>query len=417
VSPSGSSVAAAGGSRRASYSLCRAPEPSSAVHMMPHVVPLILRPLLVLLLLPPPLLLLLRVGAGEGVGAQYDVPLLDGSGRVLTLVTDAHQASQPLIRHFEQQQPASGPHDVSNEAAATHGKPLGGIALDVVPEGCEQPDGGDDSSDSCRSDRVAQTGRVLWPASVLLLHALRTSLGVSSPSLAAPWVGGRCLELGSGTGAVGLALAAWGAEEVILSDLPHMLPTLRANIDAAVGALAGQSAPGMVAPAVAALDWKNASELNATGELFDTGSRSGAPWALVVASDVIYAKAAVAPLLRTLVSACAAGRGGTAATPTRRADGSASNHGQQIPMGRSRAPSPPTAVFVAMHERGRGYLARYFRVHARKAGFRVTRLGSVELAPALVSMHESMHLLRAEEGPRNALYHLRGIIITIRALD
>eukprot|EP01049_Picozoa_sp_SAG25_P017529 SAG25_NODE_4581_length_787_cov_1.601744_1_plen_170_part_10 len=143
----GAAAAAAGGSRRLLQLLCRAPEPSSAVHMMPHVVPLILRPLLVLLLLPPPLLLLLlRVGAGEGVGAQYDVPLLDGSGRVLTLVTDAHQASQPLIRHFEQQQQPSGPHDVSNEVAATHGKPLGGIALDVVPEGCEQPDGGDDSS-------------------------------------------------------------------------------------------------------------------------------------------------------------------------------------------------------------------------------------------------------------------------------
>ena len=38
------------------------------------------------------------------------------------------------------------------------------------------------------------------------------------------------LELGAGTGAVGLAASLLGAQSVLLTDLPHLVPGLQANI-------------------------------------------------------------------------------------------------------------------------------------------------------------------------------------------
>ncbi len=38
------------------------------------------------------------------------------------------------------------------------------------------------------------------------------------------------LELGAGTGAVGLAASLLGAQSVLLTDLPHLVPCLQANI-------------------------------------------------------------------------------------------------------------------------------------------------------------------------------------------
>ena len=85
------------------------------------------------------------------------------------------------------------------------------------------------------------------------------------------------------------------------------------------------------------LDWRSPPSDSA-------GWGSAEPFTRIVAADVIYAKDAVVPFLRTLAAACewwrAEGRGAVAT--------------------------------VALQERGKGFLARYFRVHARRAGFRLT---------------------------------------------
>eukprot|EP00955_Chlamydomonas_euryale_P115980 366390-Chlamydomonas_euryale.AAC.29 len=43
------------------------------------------------------------------------------------------------------------------------------------------------------------------------------------------------LEIGAGTGAVGLVAAGLGAAPVVLTDLPHLLPFMEANIRVSAG--------------------------------------------------------------------------------------------------------------------------------------------------------------------------------------
>ena len=234
---------------------------------------------------------------------EYTVPV-GGGAKPLRLLSDAHVAGTPLV-----------------QAGRAEG---GGVVLDSAA-GCEPGEGGD-----CSSARVAQTGRVVWPSAVLLLHTLQLHVPEHG------WAGAHILELGSGTGVVGLALARWGAESVMLTDLPHMIPIIERHIEA----------NGVSSVATAAvLDWESPEQgLASVERSFDA----------IVGGDVIYSKAAVKPYLRTLRAAFGAGSGST-----------------------------PGVAFVAMHERGKGFLARYFRVHARKAGFAVEVLNSTLAAESI----------------------------------
>lgn len=101
--------------------------------------------------------------------------------------------------------------------------------------------------------------------------------------------GTSALELGSGTGIVGNAFAAYGASHVCMTDLPHMLPLLNANADAN----RDDAVDGTVE--VAPLCWGQMS-----GPLFER------PWGLICAADVCYDAGLVPPLgatLRALLSA------------------------------------------------------------------------------------------------------------------
>jgi len=83
--------------------------------------------------------------------------------------------------------------------------------------------------------------------------------------------GRRVLELGSGTGLLGLSCAALGASHVVLTDLPSILKTMEANI----------AFTGYANTCVAqALNWNDIKSVDALKQKFG-------PFDLIVASDVL----------------------------------------------------------------------------------------------------------------------------------
>lgn len=153
-----------------------------------------------------------------------------------------------------------------------------------------------------------EAGAVVWDAALVLINYLRlppnsemvaffrhhchdiSSLLLADlkgrPSRAgASITGARVIDLGAGTGAVGLATAALGASSVVLTDLPHLLPLLERNL-----ALNRDAAP---AASVAALDWR-APEIDPLHP----------PFQLILASDVLYQQEVLPHFVATLQALC-----------------------------------------------------------------------------------------------------------------
>ncbi|XP_062190080.1 uncharacterized protein LOC133893130 [Phragmites australis] len=132
----------------------------------------------------------------------------------------------------------------------------------------------------------------LWPSAATLLRVLPTSLHLL-PRAPTPENPLSVLELGSGTGAAGLALAAALPARAVLSDLPDALPNLRHNADLNAPLLASAGGAASVVP----LPWGDAAAMEA---VVATATAEVAPFDLVVASDVVYYEALVDPLIETL---------------------------------------------------------------------------------------------------------------------
>ncbi|KAM0937343.1 putative lysine methyltransferase, S-adenosyl-L-methionine-dependent methyltransferase [Dioscorea sansibarensis] len=124
----------------------------------------------------------------------------------------------------------------------------------------------------------------LWPAAytlVSLLDSKPQALFPLNPNL-------RILELGSGTGLLGLAAAAILRAHVTLTDLPHVLPNLRFNADSNADTITSRGGSVQIRQ----LQWGNRVDADALGgaEAFDA----------VLASDVVYYEHLLDPLLETL---------------------------------------------------------------------------------------------------------------------
>lgn len=114
---------------------------------------------------------------------------------------------------------------------------------------------------------LSNVGLVVWQSGVLLADLLlrRPPFGPGS------WPGLAVLELGAGTGLVGMALAVAGAR-VVLSDLAHITPLTRANVEANWAGL-GLGGP----PAVVEHAWGEEAapllrELEALGDKAEAGA-------------------------------------------------------------------------------------------------------------------------------------------------
>jgi len=102
----------------------------------------------------------------------------------------------------------------------------------------------------------------------------------------------RVLELGAGTGAVGLVTAALGAGKVTLTDLPRIVPLLEEGIALNCN-LTNINAK--------ALTWGSdlTDFLDENDKIIETGY-----YDLILVSDCIYYEASVEPLIKTLIKLC-----------------------------------------------------------------------------------------------------------------
>ncbi|KAI3451698.1 hypothetical protein Pfo_008363 [Paulownia fortunei] len=96
----------------------------------------------------------------------------------------------------------------------------------------------------------------------------------------------RVLELGSGTGLVGIAAAALLGANVTVTDLPHVLPNLQFNVAANAGILELHGG----AVDAAALKWGDTKDMEGIGREYD----------VILGSDVVYHDHLYEPLLETL---------------------------------------------------------------------------------------------------------------------
>ncbi|KAF8669305.1 hypothetical protein HU200_051643 [Digitaria exilis] len=126
----------------------------------------------------------------------------------------------------------------------------------------------------------------LWPSASTLLRVLPASPHLLPRAPSPPLT---VLELGSGTGAAGLALAAALPARAVLSDLPDAVPNLRHNADLNAPLLASAGAAASVVP----LPWGDAAAMEEV-------AAAAAPFDLVIASDVVYYEALVDPLIEAL---------------------------------------------------------------------------------------------------------------------
>ena len=149
------------------------------------------------------------------------------------------------------------------QPSAVETVPLSGRALEVA-------EGDADTIDS---------GARIWDAGRALSSFMADQI---------PLADTRLLELGSGTGIVGLTAAASGAE-VLLSDKPELMPLLRLNIEAN-GLLAGARAVPLLWGCEA-----SARELRAQ------------PFDIICGSDILYSPEQMPELLETIMHASTPG--------------------------------------------------------------------------------------------------------------
>ncbi|XVF59624.1 hypothetical protein PTKIN_Ptkin07bG0290600 [Pterospermum kingtungense] len=137
----------------------------------------------------------------------------------------------------------------------------------------------------------------LWPAATTLVtlldnHRCDPSKSRLTTTLRALSKGGendrrlKILELGSGTGLVGIAAAVTLGANVTVTDLPRVIPNLRFNVEANADVVDQKGGAFNVAP----LRWGEGDDVEAIGREFD----------LVLASDVVYYEHLFEPLIKTL---------------------------------------------------------------------------------------------------------------------
>ena len=132
----------------------------------------------------------------------------------------------------------------------------------------------------------AEEGSVIWDCSRCFLAYVERS---AQPR------GRRVIEIGSGTGFVGLGLARLGATSVVLTDKPSQIPLLLRNVEHNRGPSEGGDSEWIAGVEVAPLSWGKGWSAEAPR----LGLRDAFDW--VVCCDCVYPGVSPEPLITTLL--------------------------------------------------------------------------------------------------------------------
>lgn len=154
-----------------------------------------------------------------------------------------------------------------------------------VLEGYADTRGDSDSEDGLDESLKTWHGDVVWPAASILLKAFERAFPTDKGGLA----GKTILELGSGTGVLGLSLGAGGAR-VTLTDLPENVKLVRENIRRNIDA----GIFGDAKPRCKILHWAKPESIE---KVVDVG------FDYIIASDCIYDRKVACMLFRALAIA------------------------------------------------------------------------------------------------------------------
>lgn len=126
-------------------------------------------------------------------------------------------------------------------------------------------------------DEADGTCRRIWPTAVVLGRFLCANSGLLK--------GKRVLEIGAGSGFVGIVCAALGAELVVITDMPEAMPLIETNVQRNISLVKGQVE-------VMPCTWGVTKHENALLE------RAGGKFDVVLACEVVYKQEA--PVLHAL---------------------------------------------------------------------------------------------------------------------
>eukprot|EP00192_Tetraselmis_astigmatica_P011669 CAMPEP_0117650282 /NCGR_PEP_ID=MMETSP0804-20121206/1457_1 /TAXON_ID=1074897 /ORGANISM="Tetraselmis astigmatica, Strain CCMP880" /LENGTH=363 /DNA_ID=CAMNT_0005456145 /DNA_START=221 /DNA_END=1312 /DNA_ORIENTATION=+ len=226
-----------------------------------------------------------------------DPQWLDGT---VTLARAARNAGY-LKESLQAYRTATGHSDNQDQELAAELSEVEGLwqrdlALRVGVDGLqihEDWDGSALSSAAASTDGSLGPGGVVWDCGIAMAQSLRAGWPVNL-------AGTRVLEIGSGTGIVGIAAAASGAA-VTLTDVEGRVPILQANMDCnqqVVSAAGGSML-------VAALDWGDPGTAATLLQLQTAAPKAAelpkAPgWDVIIGADLVYSSNVLLPLTTVL---------------------------------------------------------------------------------------------------------------------
>ena len=156
---------------------------------------------------------------------------------------------------------------------------------------------------------IGEEAVVVWDAALVLAYYLekhQNDLGLSKSNRGCAPL--HVVDVGAGTGAVGLTAAALGAN-VTLTDLDRFIPLLEEGISAncnLFGTCEPTSDPKFRFIRALPLNWGNAADIRNICKKSDNGV--GGPPDLIVVSDCVYYEASIAPLIFTLRELASSGK-------------------------------------------------------------------------------------------------------------